>query len=366
MLLRKNKKAPPVGASTLSLGGKYVVFAGFARAFRPRTCIEAGVILTGVTTLSWCLPERWLAWPFVFFTFALAVLVMALRYEPPATYCTGALAALSYTCYCWFHSEISIYPVLPVLIVDGSILLLIATFTSDVLHTRLQDLQALEQQYGEISADLRKARRQKETLHILYTDLERQVEEQNKLVTALSEQLDQLWHIRGVHRFTAILRMLTHVIMPTSGALYLRHGSEMRLCTEHHLRADQRTSYAPALNIHDPLIANVIGKGQVNTVRNEATTGEPSQMGLAGNMIGPLKNNKGKIVGIVLMSGMPMPRLTPGQVQLFSALLQLAAHTIDEYELPAPPPSRDYPPNANVEEDTDPALPAIKKTQIEV
>ena len=328
-----------------------------------RTCAEAGLILASVTALSWCLPERWLAWPFVFFAFALAVLTMALRYEPPATYCMGALAALSYTCYCWFHSDISIYPVLPVLIVDGSILLLIATFTSEILHARLQDLHALEQQYSEVSTDLRKAQRQKETLHVLYTDLERQVEEQNKLVTVLSEQLNQLWHIKGAHRFTAILHMLTQVIMPTSGALYLRCGSEMRLCCQRHLRVDQRAAYAPALNIHDPLIANVIGKGQVNTVRNEGMTDGASQTGLAGSMIGPLKNNNGTIVGIVLMSGMPMPRLTPGQVQLFSALLQLAAHTIDAYEIPGSQ-SRDYLPD--VGDDTDPALPVVKNTQVEV
>ena len=328
-----------------------------------RTCIEASLILASVTALSWFLPERWLAWPFVFFAFALAVLAMALRYEPPATYCMGTLTALSYAGYCWFHSDISIYPVIPVLIVDGSILLLIATFTSEILRARLQDLHALEQQYGELNADLRKAQSQKETLHILYTDLERQVEEQNKLVTALSEQLNQLWHIKGPHRFTAILHMLTQVIMPTSGALYLRCGSEMRLCSQHHLRADQRAAYAPALNIHDPLIANVIGKGQVNTVRNEGMTDGTSQTELAGSMIGPLKNNNGTIVGIVLMSGMPMLRLTPAQVRLFSALLQLAARTIEAYEIPDAR-SRDYRPDLG--DDTDPALPVIKKTQIGV
>ena len=328
-----------------------------------RAFSEASLILTSMIALSWYIPSFWLPWQFVYFALALTVLIIALRYEPPVAYCMGALAALGYACYFWFHSDIVIYPPLPTPIIEGGMLLLIATLTSDIVRVRLQPLHTLEQRYSEVSGYLRKALRQKQTLHILYTDLERQLEEQNRLVMQFSEQLNRLWHIRGAHRYTAILRMLTGVITPGSGALYLRRGNEMRLCTQQHIRADQYTRYAPALNIYDPLIANVIRKGQVNTVRNEQPD-EQTQINTVGSMIGPLRNSDGAIVGIILMSGMPMAKLTPSLVRLFNALLQLTARTLNIYDTPEPTTQdSDYPNSTGLEDDTDPVMPAIKNTQ---
>jgi hypothetical protein len=63
---------------------------------------------------------------------------------------------------------------------------------------------------------------------------------------------------------------------------------------------------------------------------------------------------------------MPMPKLTPGLVHLFSTLLQLAAHVLGEYESPEPD-SRSSSYFSGIEDDadhdTDPVLPAIKSTQ---
>jgi len=276
----------------------------------------------GITVLaSLFIPRNWAASELVFCAFFLVVFASAIRYRAATAYSGGVLAAVSYSLLLWQHPAWYVPFDMRYVFMEAFLLLSCGVCINTMLRAQRQRYVAAEQQQAQQDAILREQARTYQTALTLNAELERQIAGQTTTVTTISDRLAHLLKLKGDARYGAIVDLVAHALEAQSCALYVQRKGEMHFsaCQP----AGAHTS-APTLHLDDPLISSVLSQRQVRTVRDVLSQGQAvSQEGAV--MAGPLLDQCGGVVGIVVIDTLPLLKFTPGAVGLFRSLLQLAS-----------------------------------------
>ena len=228
---------------------------------------------------------------------------------------------LMYGLLLWWRPELHTQFSLPRIVFESSLLYVGGILASDLLRAQRRRFSRLEQKCAQAEEMLQRTMRRYQTLLEVNAGLEQQICGQPTSVVTISEKIVQLWQLNGKERYSAILDMVMHAIEAQSCALYLQYHDVMQLRVT---RSVDKYAHAPVLNLADPLISRVIQLRQVCTVRDALAEEEMVSRKVA-VMAGPLFDDNGQMMGVVVVDNIPLLKFTPGTVQLFSSLLQIAS-----------------------------------------
>jgi hypothetical protein len=284
-----------------------------------RELLEALCGLGGVLGLCWWMPASW--WPshLVFCVFFLLVFAIAVRYHTFVAYGTGSLAAAAYGLLLWVHPAARSAALSVTL--EPFLLLLTAICASDILRWQRLRLTALERKYAHTHKALQEARVRCQQLALAGEALERQVSGLPASLVTISERLAQLWMLEGSQRFSALVDLLISVLDARSCACYLQERNELHLCAE---RMIEGSAHAPVLDLANPLVKRVVARRQVSTIY-DALAEEKAAPSEGPVMAGPLLDSAGELMGVVVVDGLPLLKLTPGVTRLFGSLLHIVS-----------------------------------------
>lgn len=300
----------------------FVRKSGEGSFLQVRELIEALCGLGGVLGLCWWMPASW--WPshLVFCAFFLLVFAIAVRYHTFVAYGAGSLAALAYGLLLLVHPAAR--PTFLSLSLEPFLLLLTAICASDILRWQRLRLTVLERKYTHAHEALREARVQCQQLALAREALERQVSGLPASLVTISEKLAQLWLLEGKQRFSALVDLLISVLEARSCACYLQERDVLHLCPE---RMIEGSAHASVLDTENPLVKRVIASRRVSTIY-DALAEEKAVSSEGPVMAGPLLNSTGDLMGVVVVDGMPLLKLTPGTTRLFGSLLHIFSFSL--------------------------------------
>lgn len=286
-----------------------------------RQMFEVTLSLGVVLAASWYAPNTWIISHLIFCTVFLIVFATAIRYHTIAAYYASLLAAVMYGFLLWWRPELHTQFSLLRIVLESSLLYVGGILASDLLRAQRRRFSKLEQKYAQVEEMLQKTTRRYQTLLEVNAGLEQQVCGQPTSVATISGKMVQLWQSNGKERYSAVLDMVMHAIEAQSCVLYLQCHDVMQLCVA---RSVDKYAHAPVLNLDDPLISRVMQLRQVCTVR-DALAEEKMLSRKVAVMAGPLFDSNEQMVGVVVVDDLPLLKFTPGTVQLFSSLLQIAS-----------------------------------------
>jgi hypothetical protein len=280
--------------------------------------VTLGLGITVLATLF--IPRNWAASELIFCAFFLIVFAIAIRYRAATAYSASVLAAASYSLLLWQHPALYAPFDIRYVFFEAFLLLSSGVCIHTMLRAQRQRFIAAEQQQVQRDAILQENSHKYQTALMINEELEGQIAGQTTTVITISDKLAQLWKLKGDARYTAILDMVMHVLEAQSCVLYVQGKGEM------HFYACQPEGayYAPTLNLDDPLISSVLRLRRVRTVR-DVLAQEKAVSRTVAVMAGPLVDQYGQVVGMVIIDTLPLLKFTPGAVHLFSSLLQLAS-----------------------------------------
>ncbi len=286
-----------------------------------RELFEVTLGLGIIVIASWFIPGNWAPSELIFCAFFLVVFAIAVRYRPATAYSGSVLAAVSYSLLFWQCPELYAPFDIRYMFIKAFLLLTSGVFMNDILRAQRRRFVTAEQQQSHKDAILQETTRKYQTALTINAELERQIAGQTTTVTTICDKMAQLWKLKGDERYTAILDTVMHVLEAQSSVLYVQRKGEMHFyaCQP----AGART-YAPTLNLDDPLISSVLRQRQVRTIRDVLAQKQTVSQKVA-LMAGPLLGQHEQIVGMVIIDTMPMLKFTPGAVRLFSSILQMAS-----------------------------------------
>lgn len=270
---------------------------------------------------SWYVPNTWVASHLIFCTVFLIVFATAIRYYAIAAYYASVLAAMLYGLLLWWRPELHAQFSVPRIVFESSLLCISGILASDLLRAQRRRLSMLERKHAQTEERLQKTTRRYQTLLEVNAALEQQVCGLPASVATISEKMVQLWQCNGKERYSAVLDMIMYAIEARSCALYLQYNDLMQLCVD---RSIDKYTHATALNLDDPLISRVVQLRRVWTVRDSLAEEKTISQKIA-VMAGPLFDNNEQMMGMVVVDSIPFVKFTPGTVQLFSSLLQIAS-----------------------------------------
>ncbi len=276
----------------------------------------------GITVIaSWFIPGNWAPSVLIFCAFFLVVFAIAVRYPRATAYSGSVLAAVSYSLLLWQRPEVYAPFDMRYMFIEAFLLLTSGVFMNDLLRAQRRRFITAEQQQVRKDAILQATAHKYQTAVTINAELEQQIAGQTTTVTTIIDKMAQLWKLKGDERYTAILDTVMHVLEAQSCVLYLQRRGEM------HFYACQPAgayTYAPALNLDDPLISCVMRQRQVCTIRDVLTQGQAVSQKVA-VMAGPLLDDHEQVVGMVIIDNIPMLKFTPAAVRLFSSILHMAS-----------------------------------------
>lgn len=296
-----------------------------------REVIEVVLGLGGVTVVSWWIPVVWQPSHLLFCAFFVVVFAIAVRYRALVAYSTSVLAAGIYGVLLWLRPEMRVQPGVLVLALEPFLLLVSGLLTSDLSRWQRQRMSALERDYACADEVLRRTQQSYQIAVKANEELERLVAGQAPSMARMSEKVMCLWTLEGAERYDAILDLVIYALEAQSCACYQwRHG----LFHLSAARPGEGSTYAPLLNANDPLLARVLAQREVVTIHDFLVEERqlPPEVAV---MAGPLLNQAGEIIGVVVIDRMPLLQFTPGTVRLLRTLLQmtsLALQTVPEPE----------------------------------
>jgi len=270
---------------------------------------------------SWYAPDAWVASHLIFCGVFLIVFATAIRYYTVAAYYASLLAATLYGLLLWWRPELHAQFSISRIVFESSLLCVGGILASDLLRAQRRRLSMLERQQTQIEERLQKTTRRYQTLLEMNAALEQQVSGLPASVATISEKMVQLWQCNGKERYSAVLDMIMHAIEAQSCALYLQYNDLMQLCVD---RSIDKYAHATVLNLDDPLVNRVVQLRRVCTVRDLLAEEKMLSQKVA-VMAGPLFDNNEQMMGMVVVDSIPFVKFTPGTVQLFDSLLQIAS-----------------------------------------
>ncbi|MEO7022600.1 MAG: GAF domain-containing protein [Ktedonobacteraceae bacterium] len=285
---------------------------------------EIGEVVLGlgsIVALSWWIPAAWRSSHLLFCAFFLVVFAAAVRYHKLVAYGTSALAALSYWLLLWFHPEMQVHLHALSLTLEPLLLLLSGICASDILSWQRHRLSVLEQKCADVDETLQKSSARYQVALTINGALERQITELPTSVTTLSDKITHLWKLDGAERYAAIVDLISYAVEAQSCALYMRCDGLWCLSAE---QATEDAGHASVLHTDNPLIRRSIKRREVSTIRDSLTE-EGSVSREVAVMVGPLLDQAGEMVGMVLIDKMSLLKFTPSSVRLFGSLLQMAS-----------------------------------------
>lgn len=288
---------------------------------RLRQMFEVTLGLGIVLAMSWYAPATWVISHLIFCTVFLIVFATAIRYHTMAAYYASLLAAVMYGSLLWWRPESHAQFSFPHMVFESSLLCVGGILASDLLRAQRRRFSMLERKYAQTEERLQKTTRGYQTLLEVNAGLEQQVSGQPASVATISEKMVQLWQLNGKERYSAVLDMIMHAIEAQSCALYLQYNDLMQLCIGHSI---DTCAHATILKLDDPLISRVVQLRRVCTVRDSLAEEKKLSQDVA-VMAGPLFDGNEQIMGMIVVDSMPLLKFTPGTVQLFSSLLQIAS-----------------------------------------
>jgi hypothetical protein len=288
---------------------------------RLRQMFEVTLGLGVVLAASWYAPGAWIISHLIFCAVFLIVFATAIRYHTLAAYYASLLAALMYGLLLWWRPELHTQFSVPHMVFESSLLCVGGILASDLLRAQRRRFSMLERRCAQTEERLQKTTRRYQTLLEVNAGLEQQVSGQPASMATISGKMVQLWQLSGKERYSAVLDMIMHAIEAQSCALYLQYNDLMQLCVGNSI---DTYAHATVLRLDDPLISRVVQLRRVCTVRDSLAEEKVLSQDVA-VMAGPLFDSDEQIMGMVVVDSMPLLKFTPGTVQLFSALLQIAS-----------------------------------------
>ena len=288
---------------------------------RLRQMFEVTLGLGIVLAASRYAPGTWISSHLIFCTVFLIVFATAIRYHTMAAYYASLLTAVMYGFLLWWRPELHVQFSFPHIMFESSLLCVGGILASDLLRAQRRRFSMLERRYAQTKERLQKTTRSYQTLLEVNARLEQQVAGQPVSVATISEKMGQLWQLNGKERYSAVLDMIMHAIEAHSCALYLQYNDLMQLCVDYSI---DTYTHATVLRLDDPLISRVVQLRRVCTVRDSLVEEKMLSQDVA-VMAGPLFDSDEQIMGMVVVDSMPLLKFTPGTVQLFSSLLQIAS-----------------------------------------
>lgn len=296
-----------------------------------REMVEAVLGLGSVVGLSWWIPGPWRMSHLIFCAFFIVVFAIAIRYHMLVAYSASLFAAISYGLLLWLHPEMRVQPNFLYLALEPFLLLSSGIFASDILRWQRHRLNTLEQKYAYANETLQETYKQYQAVLTINEALEQQVAGQSTSVATMSDKMTHLWKLNGNERYSAILDIVIYAVEAQSCALYMQRNGFLHLSAA---RPIEGSLYPPVLNTNDPLVKRVIEQRKVSTIRDSLTQ-EKSVSREVAVMAGPLLDQAGKIMGIVIIDNMSLLKFTPGAVRLFSSILQMVSLSLQTARLAA-------------------------------
>lgn len=286
-----------------------------------REMFEVALGLGIIMLVSWFIPGNWAPSVLIFCAFFCVVFAIAVRYRRATAYSGSVLAAVSYSLLLWQRPEVYAPFDMRSMFIEAFLLLTSGIFMNDLLRAQRWRFITAEQQQAGKDTLLQETTRKYQIALVINAELERQIAGQTTTVTTISDKMAQLWKLKGDERYTAILDMVMHVLEAQSCVLYLQRRGQMHFYAYQPAGAH---TYAPTLNLDDPLISSVMRQRQVCTIRDVLTQGQAVSQKVA-VMAGPLLDDHEQVVGIVIIDTIPMLKFTPAAVRLFSSMLHMAS-----------------------------------------
>ncbi len=291
----------------------------FSHYLREMFEVILGLGLTVIVTVF--VPGHWVPSELIFCVFFLIVFAIAIRYSAFTAYSGSLLAGVSYSVLLWQRPELDAPADIRSVLLRAFLLLIGGVLTHDMLRAQHRLFIMAEHRQASLAADLQETQHKYQTALAINTELEQQIAGQTTTVITISDRMAQLWKLKGHKRYTALLDTIMHALEAQSCVLYLHMKGKMILYACQPAGAH---TYASVLNQDDLLISGVVRQRRVCTIRDVLTQEQVVSQQVA-VMAGPLLDDRGHIIGIVIIDSIPMLKFTPSAVRLFSSILQMAS-----------------------------------------
>ena len=298
---------------------EFVQRSGEETLLRSREMLEVSFGLGGVLGVSWWLPEAWRPSHLVFCALFIVVVAIAVRHHTLVAYGSSSLAAVGYGLLLWLHPALHPQSDFLYLALEPFLLLLSGICISDLLRWQRHRLALVEQKYAFVDSTLQTVQEKYQAAIHSREKLERQVTGQSTSLAIVSERLAQLWSLQGKRRGSAVVDILASALEAQSCAFYVNWNGSFRLYASSSI---DTFAHAPLLGENDPLLRRVVEQRKVITIRDSLL--EMRELAPAGAvMAGPLFDQAGEIMGVVLIGHLSLFKFNSGVVHLFRSLLQM-------------------------------------------
>jgi hypothetical protein len=277
-----------------------------------------------VTLFNMVMPDSWVSSHILFSTFFLVVFAVALRYQRVIAYTAGLLAALIYVLFVWYtpvlHEDIDLVS----LLIEPFLLLLAAIVASDSLRAQRRHYALAIQKQARTETLLQETtQRYKKALEV-NAKLEEHIAEQTVSLATISQKMLQLWKLGEHERYGAIVDLVMHAIEADMCSFYLPYHGCLRLCVHRTSPSTSEVRPDTTLRLDDPIISRILRSHRVSTILEVLSDGKREVPGMA-VMAGPLLDQDGQIVGILVVDSIALLKFTPATVRLFDSMLQIAS-----------------------------------------
>ncbi len=289
-----------------------------------RGLLEAILALTVIGLLAAFIPQHRVSTHVLFAAFFLLLFAIAVRYTRSVVYITGVLVALEYAFLIWQKS--TPHPQFYTLdfLLEPFILLLANIFMADVLQHQRKKLLSTDQQYIQAQQALKRVNKLYERAIEQSVELERQLAEEVTPVTVLCQRIMQLWRKTEAERYETLLHLISEVVGAQSCTIYSLKTGELQQMAHH---SDNGGKSTVRVSIADPVIQRVLQTRQVSTVREALQHGQSPAKNII--MAGPLLHTDVPVTVVVVVHALPFDKFTPGTLQLFGSLLQIASLVLE-------------------------------------
>lgn len=289
--------------------------------WRPVEVLEAILGVLGVVVGDLLIPPSWGLAHLDLYVLWVVVLAIAARYGAPSGYVAGFLAAIAYQ-FLFVSGIDPNQPLYPHILMQSLLLFTAGVLVSEAVRARKRQMARLNRKLARTNDTMRLLSERLDTTLAVRAELERRIAIQPISTALVCEYAAKLANARGSAIGPIILELLTVMLDMERGAIYLiGPGQPPKFVLQSGLPA--RVNDRP-LTLH-PLVgisARAVAERRVITVHDQRATAYGDAEAL---IAGPLLDETGEVMGLIIIEQMPFASFTPAAIHLFARILVWAA-----------------------------------------
>jgi hypothetical protein len=287
--------------------------------------LEAILGVAAILLLGWLVPGHWGLLGLQPHPLWLVVVAIALRYGPPAGYLAGALSGAAYWFLVWASPQSRFEPVETSAMVEVFLMFLAGVLISEAVGAGHRRADYLEHQLQKYELDLEDLRRRNEQSTAVIGELQKRIVDKGASVANVRELAAMFSSSQPQSLHRALLHCLVKELGAEACALYLK-GPDNHL--QYTLGYPEILPGREKTADECGLVALALREGRVVTLRDLLQGPEGCTRNQSVMMAGPLRGSEDEVVGVVVVERMPLLKLTPTNVRLLEAIIDLCTQSL--------------------------------------